>query len=106
MAWGAVVAGGLLASALQFTFARRLLRARIERTLAAKPSLAAIQPAVTQDELRLQLLLRLTPLNPATIRYLLGAAGVRSSRCTSVTRASTWPEQRRSPPAATGCTIS
>lgn len=79
MAWGAaaVLAGSLLAAALQFALSRRLLRTRIERTLLAKPSLAAIQRAVTHDELRLQVLLRLTPLNPATISYLLGAAGVR-----------------------------
>ncbi len=79
IAWGAaaVVAGSFLAAALQFALSRRLLRTRIERTLLAKPSLAAIQRAVSHDELRLQLLLRLTPLNPATISYLLGAAGVR-----------------------------
>ena len=29
------------------------------------------------DEFHLQFLLRLTPLNPATLSYLLGAAGVR-----------------------------
>ena len=77
--WGAaaVLAGSFLAAALQYALSRRLLRARIERTLLARPSLAAIQRAVSHDELRLQLLLRLTPLNPATISYLLGAAGVR-----------------------------
>ena len=73
----AIVAGSLLAGALQFALSRRLLRARVMRTLAAKPSLAAIRRAVIHDELRLQVLLRLTPLNPATISYLLGAAGVR-----------------------------
>ena len=41
--------------------------------------MAAIQRAVSRDEFRLQVLLRLTPLNPATISYLLGAAGVRFS---------------------------
>ncbi len=79
MAWGAtaIVVGSLFAATLQFALSRRLLRARIERALLAKPSLAAIQQAVTQDELRLQVLLRLTPLNPATVSYLLGAAGIR-----------------------------
>jgi len=77
--WGsvAVVGGSLLASALQYALSRRLLKAQIERTLAARPSLAVIRRAVMHEELRLQLLLRLTPLNPATISYLLGAAGVR-----------------------------
>ena len=77
--WGlaAVGAGSLLGSTLQFALARRLLRAPIQRRLAARPLLAAIQRAVQRDELRLQVLLRLTPLNPATISYVLGAAGVR-----------------------------
>ncbi|UCH19520.1 MAG: TVP38/TMEM64 family protein [Deltaproteobacteria bacterium] len=77
--WGAaaVLAGSLLAGAMQFALSHKLLRARIQRTLPARPSLAAIQRAVSRDEFRLQVLLRLTPLNPATISYLLGAAGVR-----------------------------
>ncbi len=77
--WGtaAAAAGSLLGGTLQFALSRRLLQARIQRTVAAHPSLAAIQRAVRHDELRLQVLLRLTPLNPATISYLLGAAGVR-----------------------------
>lgn len=73
----AVTAGTFLAAATQFALARGFLHARIERTLASRPSLTAIQHAVRRDELRLQFLLRLTPLNPATISYLLGAAGVR-----------------------------
>jgi uncharacterized membrane protein YdjX (TVP38/TMEM64 family) len=72
----AVVAGALAAALLQYFVARRLLRDRIERVLAAKPSLLAIQRAVRRSELRLQVLLRLTPLNPAVISYVLGAAGV------------------------------
>ncbi|MEJ2170137.1 MAG: hypothetical protein P8X90_31950 [Desulfobacterales bacterium] len=47
--------------------------------LAARPALTAIQRAVGRDEFRLQLLLRLTPLNPAIISYRLGSAGVRFS---------------------------
>ena len=79
LVWGiaAVVGGSLLAAALQYALAQRLLRSRIERALAAKPSLAAIQRAVSRNEFRLQVLLRLTPLNPAMINYILGAAGVR-----------------------------
>jgi len=73
----AVVAGSLLAASLQFLLSRRLLRARITRLIAARASLAAIQRAVTQREFRMQALLRLMPLNPATVNYLLGAAGVR-----------------------------
>jgi uncharacterized membrane protein YdjX (TVP38/TMEM64 family) len=77
--WGLAVAAvsALLAATLQYALARQLLRARVERALAARPSLAAIERAVSRQEFRLQALLRLTPLNPATISYLLGAAGVR-----------------------------
>jgi uncharacterized membrane protein YdjX (TVP38/TMEM64 family) len=77
--WGiaAVVAGNLLAAAVQFTLAHKLLRSPIQRMLARRPSLAAIERAVHRNAFRLQVLVRLTPLNPATISYLLGAAGVR-----------------------------
>lgn len=79
LAWGvvAVVAGGVLAAALQFMLSQHLLRVRIQRALGRSRSLAAIQRAVRANELPLEVLLRLTPLNPATISYLLGAAGVR-----------------------------
>jgi uncharacterized membrane protein YdjX (TVP38/TMEM64 family) len=76
--WGitAVVLGNLLAATLQYALSQRLLRSCIERILAKRPSLAAIQRAVSRNEVRLQALLRLTPLNPAMISYVLGAADV------------------------------
>ena len=79
LAWGIglMLVGNLLASALQYALARRLLRAPIQRALETRPLMRTIQAAVIRDELRVQLLLRLTPLNPALISYLLGAAGVR-----------------------------
>lgn len=77
--WGlvAVVAGSLLSASVQYLLAQKLLRHRIENKIQNNPSLCAIQRAVKTDELRLQLLLRCTPLNPATISYILGATGVR-----------------------------
>ncbi len=79
--WGvaAVLVAGILAAAAQYTLSSRLLRSPVEAAIRRKPSLAAIRRAVMRDELHLQVLLRLTPLNPATISYLLGAAGVRFS---------------------------
>lgn len=77
--FGAVLVAAILAAALQYAISSRLLRARIEAALDRRPKLAAIQRAVIRDELHLQVLLRLTPVNPATISYLLGAAGVRFS---------------------------
>ena len=78
--WGviAALAGSILAGIIQFGLSHKLLRTLIQRTFEAKPLLGAIQSAVSHDEFRLQILLRLTPLNPATISYLL-AAGVRFS---------------------------
>lgn len=79
LAWGIglLMIGNLIAAALQYGLARRLLHARIQHALQSRPLLRSIQSAVIRDELRLQVLLRLTPLNPALISYLLGAAGVR-----------------------------
>jgi len=73
----AVLTGSLVAATLQFALSRKLLRSRIQRIISSRPSLAAIQRAVKHNEFRLQVLLRLAPLNPASINYLLGAAGVR-----------------------------
>ena len=79
MIWGVglMLIGNLIAAALQYALARRLLHDRIQRALESRPLLRSIQAAVIRDEMHLQLLLRLTPLNPALISYLLGAAGVR-----------------------------
>jgi len=73
----AVVVASFLAAALQFLLARGLLRERVQRALAGRPWLAAIQRTALEDETKLQTLLRLTPLNPASISYAMGAAGVR-----------------------------
>ncbi|MGB0134415.1 TVP38/TMEM64 family protein [Dokdonella sp.] len=79
LAWGIgiMLFANLLAAALQYGLARKILRAPIQRWLQSRPLLRSIQKAVTGNELRLQCLLRLTPLSPAPISYLLGAAGVR-----------------------------
>lgn len=69
-----MLVANLLAAALQYTLARRILHAPIQGWLESRPLLRFIQRAVVGHELRLQILLRLTPLS-----YLLGAAGVRYS---------------------------
>jgi len=73
----AVAAGGsFLGAAVQYVLARRLLKPIISRALVTRPGLAAVQAAVKHQELRLQLLIRLTPVNRALTSYVLGAAGV------------------------------
>jgi uncharacterized membrane protein YdjX (TVP38/TMEM64 family) len=77
----AVAAAGTLGGAsLQYALARYVLRRGIDRFLVSRPALAAIQVAVQQQELRLQLLIRLTPINRALTSYSLGAVGVGFSR--------------------------
>lgn len=73
----AVSVAGLLAAAMQYGLARTFLRARIDAWLRDRPRLRAIQTAVREDQVRLQWLLRVTPFNPTTVSYLLGATGVR-----------------------------
>ena len=81
LVWGMViaVAANLLAAAFQYALSRWLLRHRVQRAVDRRPSFVAIQRAVMKDQLWLQFLLRLTPLNPASVSYLLGTTGVRFS---------------------------
>ena len=72
-----VLVGNVLAAGVQYALARRLMRGYIQRLLSSRPQLAAVQRVVRQDEARLQLLLRLTPLNAASLSYVFAAAGVR-----------------------------
>ncbi len=76
----AVVAGSFLAACLQYALSRHLLKPTIEKFLRSKPTMVAVLAAVRRQELRLQLLIRLTPLNRALTSYLLGAAGVGFTR--------------------------
>lgn len=79
LAWGfgLTLLGNILAAALQYGLARWLLHDPIQRALQRRSLLRALQGAVLREGIRLQVLLRLTPLNPALISYLLGGAGVR-----------------------------
>jgi uncharacterized membrane protein YdjX (TVP38/TMEM64 family) len=72
-----VVAASFVAAALQYGLSRGLLKNRVQRVVAARPSLAAIQRAALRDGLKLQALLRMTPVNPVYVSYAMGAAGVR-----------------------------
>ncbi len=82
LAWGAgvVLLASILAAALQYGLAYRLLREPIRRRLGVGTIYVAIQHAVRDGDFRLQLLLRLAPLNLTIVSYLLGASGVRFSR--------------------------
>lgn len=73
----AVLTGFLLGSSFQFWLSRHLLKDRVEHMVAIRPNLTSIQQAVRQQEFRLQLLLRLTPISPVMLSYLFGVSGVR-----------------------------
>ena len=69
--------GVLLTAALNYVTARSLFRAPIEGMLKRHRRLKAIQQAADREGLRLQLLLRMAPINAASVNYVLGASGVR-----------------------------
>ncbi|HEY2839611.1 MAG TPA: TVP38/TMEM64 family protein [Pirellulales bacterium] len=77
--WGTVlvVAGSLLAATLDFVLGRLIFQQAVLGWLARNPRFAAIERAVHREGFRFQFLLRLTPINPVTISYILGATKTR-----------------------------
>lgn len=73
--WGTmlVVAGSLLTAAVDFALGRFFLQNAVVGWLARNPKFAAIEQAVHREGFRFQFLLRLTPINPVTVSYILGA---------------------------------
>ncbi len=82
LGWGAVavIAGGLLGAVVQYGLALRLLKTPLQRQAARRSGLRSILGALHGRELRMQVLLRLTPLSPPLVSYLMGVAGVRFDR--------------------------
>jgi len=81
LVWGTlvVIVGSVLIARLNFALSRHSLRTRVRRWLEASPKPAAINRAVAREGLRLQFLLRLTPIHPVTVSYVLGATQTRFS---------------------------
>lgn len=67
----------LLTAAFNFSITRYFLREKGRRWLDKNPSLRAIEEAVSREGFRIQFLLRLTPINPVTVSYLLGVTNTR-----------------------------
>ncbi|MFO1459664.1 MAG: VTT domain-containing protein [Verrucomicrobiota bacterium] len=67
----------LLTATLNFTLARWWLHALVRKWLSRRPRLAAIERAVDREGLRFLVLLRLTPLSPVAVSYLLGTTHTR-----------------------------
>jgi len=72
-----IAIGGLITAAVNFAMSRLLLRNTVRGWLSRSPRLAAIERAVNREGLRFQFLLRLTPINPVTVSYVLGATNTR-----------------------------
>ena len=70
-------AAALLTACLNFAVSRRYLQSTIRRWLERQPRLAAIERAVNREGLRFQFLLRLTPLSPVSVSYLLGTTNTK-----------------------------
>ncbi len=69
--------GALLTAGLNFLIARRLAHRTVQHWLERVPRLAALEQVVQREGFKFQFLLRLTPLNPVTLNYLLGATNTR-----------------------------
>lgn len=74
--WGSVYAalGALIGASATFWFSRLYLRSRVQRFLASRPRWSAIESAAGREGLRLQLLIRLTPMHSASFSYVMGAS--------------------------------
>lgn len=68
-----MVIGCLVTAALNYSIGRLLMHGTAQRVLRHSPRLAAIARAVHDEGFRFQVLLRLTPINPASVNYILGA---------------------------------
>ncbi len=78
LGWGSVyaVVGVLLGTTVTFWFSRLLLQSRVRRHLNEHPRWSAIEGAASREGVRLQLLIRLTPLHSAVFSYVMGASHI------------------------------
>lgn len=66
-----------LTASVDFLLARRWLFGTVRRWLERQPRLAAIERAIHREGFRFQFLLRLTPLSPVVLSYVLGTTPTR-----------------------------
>jgi uncharacterized membrane protein YdjX (TVP38/TMEM64 family) len=72
-----ITAAVLLTAMVNFTMARWWLHGMVRRWLSRSPRLSAIERAVDREGLKFLVLLRLTPLSPVAVSYLLGTTRTR-----------------------------
>jgi uncharacterized membrane protein YdjX (TVP38/TMEM64 family) len=71
-----MIIGSVVTQGIAFGISRYFLSHRVRRALNQRPKLAAIERAVNGQGLRLQLMLRLTPLNPVAISHVIGVTRI------------------------------
>ncbi len=69
--------GAVATASLNYVLSRRLLRQTTLHMLDKHPQLAAIERAASREGFRLMFVLRLAPISPVAVSYMLGASGVR-----------------------------
>lgn len=76
--WGTVLmfTGGIIAALLNFYVAQRFLGNQVRTFLKNHPKLSVVEHAAEREGFRLLFLLRLTPINPAIVSYILGSIRV------------------------------
>ena len=67
----------IITAALSYFIASKLLRPRIEKMIEKHPKLRSVARAANREGLRLQLLMRLSPLNQVLASYAMATSGVR-----------------------------
>lgn len=79
LGWGAaaIMVASLLTACVDFGISRYFLGARGRRWLDSTPKLRAIEQAAGREGLPFLFLLRLTPINPVTVSYVLGVTRTR-----------------------------
>ena len=74
--WGTVLifVATTITAVFDFWLSRQLLREKFVRMLETHPKLGVIERAVSREGLRILLLIRLTPVSPVVVSYILGTS--------------------------------
>ena len=69
-----MIAASICTAALDFYISRFFLHGLVNKALSSRPRFAVIHRAVGTEGLQFQFLLRLTPINPVLLNYVLGTS--------------------------------
>jgi uncharacterized membrane protein YdjX (TVP38/TMEM64 family) len=72
-----MIIGVVVTQCIAFGISRYFLSDRVGQALQQRPKLASIERIANSQGLRLQLLLRISPLNPVAISYVIGITRIR-----------------------------